>query len=124
MKNIIRNILREEVEKNKNIERFFNPLTKYITLRSLPNFVCFTNVVKNEHHLIMVVMQYDRPVSSDFEPKFQNELQKVFNTSDIWVTGFYGEEKNCKERLERLKNSKDYGKLFNIIPNKNYFFNP
>jgi hypothetical protein len=120
MKNIIRNILREEVEKNKNIERFFNPVTKYITVRSLPNFVCFTNVVKNEHHLIMVVMQYDKVVASDFEAKFQNELQKVFNTSDIWVTGFYGEEKNCKERLERLKNSKDYGKLFNIIPNKNY----
>lgn len=120
MKNLIRNILREEVEKNKNIERIFNPLTKYITLRSLPNFVCFTNVVKSEHDLIMVVMQYDKLVSSDFEPKFQNELQKVFNTSDIWVTGFYGEEKNCKERLEKLKNSKDYGKLFNIITNKNY----
>ena len=57
MKDLIRNILREEVAKNTNLERYMNPLKKYIAMRSLPDFVCYTNVIQSEHAII-ILFQY------------------------------------------------------------------
>ena len=37
MKDLIRKILREEIEKNKDLERYLSPLKKYIAIRSLPD---------------------------------------------------------------------------------------
>jgi ABC-type polysaccharide/polyol phosphate transport system ATPase subunit len=119
MKDLIRKILREEVEKNTNIERYLNPLKKYIAMRSLPDFVCFSTVIESEHAII-VLFHYSRLVDNDFENKINSEIKKVFNTNDIIVTGFFGKETNCKENLERLLKNDDYNKKFFLIPNKNY----
>lgn len=119
MKDLIRKILREEVDKDRNMERYLNPLKKYISMRSLPDFVCYTNVIKNEH-VIIVLFQYSRLVNDDFERKINTEIRKVFNTNDIIVTGFFGKETNCEENLERLLKNDDYNKKFFLIPNKNY----
>ena len=75
----IRKILREEVEKNTNIERYLNPLKKYIAMRSLPDFVCYTNVLLSERAII-ILFQYDRLVNDYFERKINSEIKKVFNT--------------------------------------------
>jgi hypothetical protein len=119
MKDLIRNILREEVAKNTNIERYMNPLKKYIAMRSLPDFVCYTNVLLSERAII-ILFQYDRLVNDYFERKINSEIKKVFNTNDIIVTGFFGKEMNCEENLERLLNNDDHNKKFFLIPNKNY----
>jgi hypothetical protein len=117
MKDLIRKILREEVE--KNIERYLNPLKKYIAMRSLPDFICYTNIIQAEHAII-ILFQYNRLINDDFERKINSEIKKVFNTNDIIVTGFFGKESNCKENLKRLVNNDDYNKKFFLIPNKNY----
>jgi hypothetical protein len=119
MKDLIKKILREEVEKNTNIERYLNPLKKYIAMRSLPDFVCYTNVLLSER-VIIVLFQYDRLVNDYFERMINSEIKKVFNTNDIIVTGFFGKEMNCEKNLERLLNNDDYNKKFFLIPNKNY----
>lgn len=119
MKDLIRNILREEVEKNTNLERYLNPLKKYISLRPLPDFVCFSTILKSEYAIILL-LQYNRLVGNDFESNLNSEIKKVFNTNDIIVTGFFGSEMNCEENLERLLNNDDYNKKFFLIPNKNY----
>ena len=41
MKDLIRNILREEVEKNTNIERYLNPLKKYLKCGLICPFVVY-----------------------------------------------------------------------------------
>lgn len=119
MKDLIRNILREEVAKNTNIERYMSPLKKYIAMRSLPDFVCYTNVIQSEH-VIIILFQYNRLTNDYFEKKINTEIKKVFNTNDIIVTGFFGSEMSCEENLERLLKNDDYNKKFFIIPNKNY----
>jgi hypothetical protein len=119
MKDLIRNILREEVAKNTNIERYVNPLKKYITMRSLPDFVCFSTVIESEYAIILL-FHYNRLISDDFEKKINSEIKKVFNTNDILVTGFFGGEMSCEKNLERLLNNDDYNKKFFLIPNKNY----
>lgn len=121
MKDLIRNILREEVAKNTNLERYMNPLKKYIAMRSLPDFVCYTNVIQSEHAII-ILFQYSRLISSNdyFEKNINSEIKKVFNTNDVIVTGFFGSEMSCEENLERLLKNDDYNKKFFLIPNKNY----
>jgi hypothetical protein len=119
MKDLIRNILREEVEKNTNIERYLNPLKKYIAMRSLPDSVCFTSIVLSEN-IIIVMFRYNRVMANTFEEKIQSEIKKVFNTNNIYVTSFFTDEKTCEENLERLLNNDDHNKKFFLIPNKNY----
>ena len=96
-----------------------NPLKKYIAMRSLPDFVCYTNVIQSEH-VIIILFQYNRLTNDYFEKKINTEIKKVFNTNDIIVTGFFGSEMSCEENLERLLKNDDYNKKFFIIPNKNY----
>lgn len=119
MKELIRNILREETEKSTNIEKYLNPLKKYISLRPLPDSVCFTSIVLSEN-IIIVMFRYNRVMSKTLEEKIQSEIKKVFNTNNIYVTSFFTDEKTCKENLERLLNSDDYNKKLFLIPNKNY----
>jgi capsule polysaccharide modification protein KpsS len=119
MKDLIRNILREEVAKNTNIERYLNPLKKYIAMRSLPDSVCFTSIVLSEN-IIIVMFRYNRVMAKTFEEKIQSEIKKVFNTNNIYVTSFFTDEKTCEENLERLLNNDDHNKKFFLIPNKNY----
>jgi len=119
MKDLIRNILREEVAKNTNIERYMNPLKKYIAMRSLPDSVCFTSIVLSEN-IIIVMFRYNRVMAKTFEEKIQSEIKKVFNTNNIYVTSFFTDEKTCEENLERLLNNDDHNKKFFLIPNKNY----
>lgn len=119
MKDLIRNILREEVAKNTNIERYVNPLKKYIAMRSLPDSVCFTSIVLSEN-IIIVMFRYNRVMAKTFEEKIQSEIKKVFNTNNIYVTSFFTDEKTCEENLERLLKSDEYNKKLFLIPNKNY----
>jgi len=119
MKDLIRNILREEVAKNTNIERYMNPLKKYIAMRSLPDSVCFTSIVLSEN-IIIVMFRYNRVMAKTFEEKIQSEIKKVFNTNNIYVTSFFTDEKTCEENLERLLKSDEYNKKLFLIPNKNY----
>lgn len=119
MKELIRNILREETEKNTNIERYLNPLKKYVAMRSFPDFVCFSTILKTEHAIILL-FHYNRLISNDFEAKINSEIKKVFNVDNILVTGFFGKENRCEENLERLLNDDEYNKNYFIIPNKNY----
>lgn len=119
MKDLIRNILREEVAKNTNIERYVNPLKKYIAMRSLPDSVCFTSIVISEN-IIIVMFRYNRVMAKTFEEKIQSEIKKVFNTNNIYVTSFFTDEKTCEENLERLLKSDEYNKKLFLIPNKNY----
>jgi hypothetical protein len=121
MKDLIRKVLREEIEKNKNMERYLNPLKKYIAMRSLPDFVCFTTILKiKTGDAIIVLFHYNRLVNNDFEAKINSEIKKVFNTGGILVTGFFGKETKCEENLERLLNGDEYNENYFIIPNKNY----
>jgi hypothetical protein len=119
MKDLIRNILREEVGKSTNIEKYLNPVVKYFMKRTLPSFICFTTVMISEYNII-VLFQYNQLVSQNIEQKIQKEINNVFKINDIWVTGFFGDEHNCEKRLEKLKYKEDYNKTFFIIPNKNY----
>jgi hypothetical protein len=109
----------EEVAKNTNIERYMNPLKKYIAMRSLPDSVCFTSIVLSEN-IIIVMFRYNRVMAKTFEEKIQSEIKKVFNTNNIYVTSFFTDEKTCEENLERLLKSDEYNKKLFLIPNKNY----
>ena len=98
-----------------------SPLKKYIAIRSLPDFVCFTTILKTKTgDAIIVLFHYNRLVNNDFEAKINSEIKKVFNTGGILVTGFFGKETKCEENLERLLNSDEYNENYFIIPNKNY----
>ncbi len=126
MKDLIKKILREEfnVDDKKDYERISKLVVKYMSVRPLPNFVCFSTIVPTEHGII-VLLHYNKSTYgfTDYEPKLQNEIKKVLNTKlFIMVTGFFSEEKSCEERLETLKRSDDWKKKFFLIPNKN--FNP
>jgi len=124
MKDLIRKILREELDiyTKKDYNRLSNLVIKYLTIRPLADFVCFSTVISTDHGII-VLLQYNRFTydSNSYEQKLQNEMKKVFNMNAfLMVTGFYGEEKTCEEKLKNLKNSDEYNKNFFLIPNKNY----
>jgi hypothetical protein len=123
MKDIIRKILREEVELDKKEvdQNTLNFVIRYFSMRTLPKFVCFSTIIKADHAVI-ILLQYNKYLynPTDYEQKIGSEIRKILNKKNILVTGFYTEEKNCEERLENLKNSQDYNKKFFLVPNKNY----
>jgi hypothetical protein len=124
MKDLIRKILKEELDiyTKKDYNRLSNLVIKYLSVRPLADFVCFSAVLPTDHGVI-VLLQYNKLIydSNSYEQKLQNEMKKVFNMDAfLMVTGFYGEEKTCEEKVAKLKNSNDYNKKFFLIPNKNY----
>lgn len=119
MKDLIKNILREETDKSNKFERVYNSVVNYINRITFPKYVCNALVVKlQESQSIMIILMYDRVVSDDLERNLNKEINKIFRMTriDIWVTGNNYKIGMCDERMSEWKKNENVV----VIPNKNY----